>query len=69
MLNAEGCQELGRLHDLAGSSDASSLEEVPEDVHKLVGQIIRRWWKPHVLAEALCRLGEARAEIVSDYGY
>jgi hypothetical protein len=40
MLNGEGCQELGRLHDLAGSSDALVLEEVPEDVHKLAGQIV-----------------------------
>jgi hypothetical protein len=35
MLNGEGCQELGRLHDLASSSDASVLEEVLEDVHKV----------------------------------
>jgi hypothetical protein len=37
MLYGEGCQELGQLHDVAGSSDASVLEEVPEDVHKLAG--------------------------------
>jgi hypothetical protein len=37
MLNDEGCQELGRLHDLAGSRDAAVLANVPEDVHKLAG--------------------------------
>jgi hypothetical protein len=37
MLHGEGCKELGRLHDLAGSSDTLVLEEVPEDVHKLAG--------------------------------
>jgi hypothetical protein len=42
MLNGEGCQELGWLHDLAGSSDTSVLEEVLEHVHKLVGQIKQR---------------------------
>jgi hypothetical protein len=35
MLNGEGCQELGQLHDLAGSCDATVLEDVLEDVHKL----------------------------------
>jgi hypothetical protein len=69
MLNGEGYQELGRLHDLAGSSDASVLEEVPEDMHKLVGRIVRRWWKPHGLPEALRRLEEARAKTVSDCSY
>jgi hypothetical protein len=49
MLNGEGCQELGRLRDLDGSHDAAVLEDVLEDVHKLVGQIVRKWWKPHGL--------------------
>jgi hypothetical protein len=35
MLNGEECEELGRLHDLAGSRDATVLENVLEDVHKL----------------------------------
>jgi hypothetical protein len=37
MLHGEGCQELGWLRDLAGSSDTSILEEILEDVHKLAG--------------------------------
>jgi hypothetical protein len=37
MLNGEGCQELSRLHNLAGSHDDVVLEDVLEDVHKLVG--------------------------------
>jgi hypothetical protein len=32
MLNGEGCQELGQLHDLATSHNATVLEDVPEDV-------------------------------------
>jgi hypothetical protein len=40
MLNNEGCRELGQLHDLAGSCDAAVLEDLPEDVHKLLGQIV-----------------------------
>jgi hypothetical protein len=37
MLNGEGCQEIGRLRDLVGSYDATFLENVLEDVHKLAG--------------------------------
>jgi hypothetical protein len=37
MLHGEGCQELGRLHDLATSRDATVLKDVPEDVQKLAG--------------------------------
>jgi hypothetical protein len=66
MLHGEGCKELGRLHDLAGSSDTLVLEEVPEDVHKLAGGVMRRWWKSYGLPKALRRLEEARAETVSD---
>jgi hypothetical protein len=67
MLHGQGCQELGRLHDLAGSSDASVLEEVLEDVCKLAWQIMRRWWKPHGLPEALHRLEEAHTKTLSDF--
>jgi uncharacterized protein YhaN len=37
MLHGEGCQELGRLRDLAVSRDAMVLKDVPEDVRKLAG--------------------------------
>jgi hypothetical protein len=69
MLNGKGCLELGRLHDLAGSSDALILAEVLKDVHKLVRRIMQRWWKPHGLPKALRRLEEARVETVSDCSY
>jgi hypothetical protein len=32
MLNNEGCQELGHLHELAASSDAAVLQNVLEDL-------------------------------------
>jgi hypothetical protein len=69
MLNDKGCQELGRLHDLASSRDVVVLEDVPEDVHRLVGRIVWKWWKPHGLSQALRRLEEARTETVSDCSY
>jgi hypothetical protein len=67
MLNGEGCPELGRLRDLATSSDASVLRDVPEDVHKLAGWIVQRWWKPRGLPDALRRLEAVRAATVSYY--
>jgi hypothetical protein len=53
---------LGQLRDLATSCDAVVLEDVPEDVHKLAGQIVRRWWKPHGLPQAPRRLEAAHAK-------
>jgi hypothetical protein len=40
ILNGEGCQELSRLHDLAGTHDNAVLEDVLEHVHKLAGRIV-----------------------------
>jgi hypothetical protein len=65
MLNGEGCQELSRLHELAASSDATALQDVPKDVRKLAGWIIRKWWKTHGLPEALHRLEATNAMTVS----
>jgi hypothetical protein len=53
MLNGVGSQELNRFHNLAASHDTVILEDVPKGVHKLAGQNVWRWWKPHGLPEAL----------------
>jgi hypothetical protein len=37
MLNNERCQEPGHLHRLATSSDASILQDVPDNMRKLAG--------------------------------
>jgi hypothetical protein len=65
MLHSEGCQELNRLHELVASRDVAVLEDVPEDMHRLVGRIVRKWWKPYGLPEALCQLEAAHAATVS----
>jgi hypothetical protein len=65
MLNGEGCQELNQLRNLAASHDTAILEDVPEDVHRLAGWIVRRWWKRRGLPEALRRLEEAHVVTVS----
>jgi hypothetical protein len=45
MLNGEGCQELNQLCDLAASQDIAVLKDVPEDVYRLAGRIVQKWWK------------------------
>jgi hypothetical protein len=52
MLNGEGCQELGRVRNMAASRDATVLQDVPKDVQKLAGRIVR---KPNGVPEALHR--------------
>jgi hypothetical protein len=42
------------------------LEDVPEDVHKMVGQIVQKWWQPNDLPEALHRLEATHAATVRD---
>jgi hypothetical protein len=49
------------------SCDAAVLEEVPEDIRKLVGRIVQKWWKPHALPEAPRRLEAAHAATISDF--
>jgi hypothetical protein len=68
MLNNEWCQELGRLCYLAASRDVAVLQDVPEGVHKLAGQIVQKWWRPHGLPKAFRRLVAAHAVIVSYSG-
>jgi hypothetical protein len=41
MLNGEGCQELGHLHGLAASSEATVLQDVPDDMGKLAGGLYK----------------------------
>jgi hypothetical protein len=66
MLNGGRCQELGRLHDLATCHGTSALEDVPDGLHKLVRQIVQRWWKPYDLPEDLHRLEVAHATTVNN---
>jgi hypothetical protein len=64
MLNSKGGQEVGLLGRLAASSDATVLQDVLEDVGKLAGWIVQRWWKMNGLSEALRRLEAANATTV-----
>jgi hypothetical protein len=66
MLNNEGCQELGHLHELAAFSDAAVLQDVSENVLKLPGRLVRKWWKPNGLCKALHHLEVANTTTIID---
>jgi hypothetical protein len=40
MLHTSGCQELLALHDLAASSDASVIDNVPREVQKIARRLV-----------------------------
>jgi hypothetical protein len=56
MLHSLDCKELSGPRQLAASSDASIIENILVEVQKIVDRLVHRWWKKHVLLEALCRL-------------
>jgi hypothetical protein len=64
MLNDTGYQELSQLCGLATSSDAFIVENTPNDVRRLAGRLVQKWWKSHGLPEALRRLEAGGAETV-----
>jgi uncharacterized coiled-coil protein SlyX len=66
MLHGADCQVLLKLRELATSSDVSVIEDVPVEVWKLVGCLVRRWWNGHGLPEALRWLEASNAESVSN---
>jgi hypothetical protein len=42
MLHSFGCQELPTLRELAASSDASIIKDIPGEVQKTTGRLVRR---------------------------
>jgi hypothetical protein len=45
LLNDAGCQELAQLRGLAASSDASVVKNIPNDVWRLAGCLVQKWWE------------------------
>jgi hypothetical protein len=66
MLGGASCEELPKFRELAASSNASVIEDVPIEVQNLVGCLIQKWWKSYCLPEALRQLEARNAEMVSD---
>jgi hypothetical protein len=56
MLEDSGCGHVPKLQPLVVSSDASVLRDIPEDVQKVAGRLVRRWWTNHGLPECMHRL-------------
>jgi hypothetical protein len=49
MLAGVGCEHISELWKLAVLSDASLLPEILEDIGKIAGKLVRRWWMNHGL--------------------
>jgi hypothetical protein len=58
MLEETGCERVPELRRLAASSDASLLKEIPEDIRKIAGKLVRRWWTHHGLPFCMQHLNE-----------
>jgi hypothetical protein len=69
MLYDFSCKHVSELQSLMSLCDASLLDDLPPELSKLMGCLIRRWWVEHGLPEAqnhLCREPEV---IISSMSY
>jgi hypothetical protein len=48
-----GCEHLLMLNLLASSSDASLLDEIPMEVQKIAGWLVRKWCRPSMVCQRL----------------
>jgi hypothetical protein len=58
MLEVSGCGHVSELWPMAVSSDASVLRDILEDIKKITGRLVRRWWTNHGLPECMRHLKE-----------
>jgi hypothetical protein len=58
MLEDSDCEHLPGLGPLAGSSDASLLDDILKDIQRIVGRLVWRWWAEHGVPECMRRLKE-----------
>jgi hypothetical protein len=58
MVEESGCGHVPELRSLAASSDASMPRDIPEDIGKIVIQLVRWWWTHHNLQYCIYRLKE-----------
>jgi hypothetical protein len=52
MLYDSSCEHLEGLQSVMAVCDASILEDLPQELSKLTGRIVKRWWARHGLPEA-----------------
>jgi hypothetical protein len=55
MLKGVCCEHVPKLLSLAASSDASLIKTISEDIRKIVGRLVRRWWTHHGLPYCMDR--------------
>jgi hypothetical protein len=52
MLYDSSCKHLEGLQSIMSGCDALILENLPPELSKLTGRIVKRWWTEHGLPEA-----------------
>jgi hypothetical protein len=58
MLAGVECEHLPELRRLAMSCDALLLHDVPEDLGRIAGRLVRNWWTHHGLPCCMQRVEE-----------
>jgi hypothetical protein len=55
MLYDNGCDHIEGLQTIMGSSDASILEDPSEELTKLIGHLVKKWWIEHSMRHVVDR--------------
>lgn len=56
MLYDNGCDNVEGLQKIMASCDATILENLPEELTKLTGHVVKKWWSEHGLPDAAGQL-------------
>jgi hypothetical protein len=51
MLYDNGCDHIEGLQTIMGLCDASILQDLPEELTKLMGRLVKKWWTEHGLSD------------------
>jgi hypothetical protein len=65
MLYDSSCDHVPELQMLMSSCNASLLDDLPPELMKLMGCLVRKWWAEHGLPEAVSHLRREPEVIIS----
>jgi hypothetical protein len=65
MLQDSSCEHLSELQSLTSLSDVALLDDLPLELTKLTGCLVRKWWVQHGLSEASHHLQKEPKVIIS----
>jgi hypothetical protein len=70
MLYDSDCEHMEGLQSIMASCDASILEDLPPELTKLMGRIVKKWWSEHGLPDGANHLRkEPKVSISSALGF